>query len=227
MNDSRAITGDLPRRAHLVRRASHRGRGFTLAALSVAGLSLGCGRQAPAPAPEPVVEAPAPSTPAPTQAPAPAPRVVVSIVDSIFALTNRERTRADLTPLRRSAQLTRAAQLQAEQMAAARKLAHDIPGARYPTMASRLRLVSYTARAAGENIAEGYTSGAALLAGWMTSPTHRANILSPRFTETGIGTARARNGRTYHAQLFGAPSTAPRSSTTSRDATAPRSRSAP
>jgi uncharacterized protein YkwD len=60
-------------------------------------------------------------------------------------------------------------------------------------------------RASGENVAEGYTSGAALVAGWMTSPAHRANILSARYTETGVGTARAKNGRTYHAQVFALP----------------------
>jgi uncharacterized protein YkwD len=127
----------------------------------------------------------------------------VSIADSIFTLTNRERARADLTPLRRSPELTRAAQLQAEQMATAKKLAHDIPGARYPTLASRLKLVGYTAITSGENVAEGYTSGAALLAGWMTSAPHRANILSARYTETGVGTARSKAGRTYHVQVFG------------------------
>ena len=72
-------------------------------------------------------------------------------------------------------------------------------------MASRLKLVSYTARAAGENIAEGYTSGAALVAGWMTSAAHRTNILSARYTETGVGTARSKAGRTYHVQVFGRP----------------------
>ena len=131
--------------------------------------------------------------------------MVVSISDSIFALTNRERARADLTPLRRSALLTRAAQIQADQMASAQKLAHELPGARYSTMAARLRATGYTARISGENIAEGYTSGAALVAGWMMSPGHRANILSPKYTETGIGTARSKSGRSYHAQLFARP----------------------
>ena len=87
-------------------------------------------------------------------------------------------------------------------MASAQKLAHDLPGSRYPSLASRLKLVSYSSSAAGENIAEGYTSGAALVAGWMTSSAHKANILSARFTETGVGTARSKTGRTYHAQVF-------------------------
>ena len=174
----------------------------------LAVLTVGCGRQTPppSPAPEPVVEA-APPPPTPARRPAPPARSLTTIVDSVFLLTNRERTRASLTPLRRNAELARAAQLQAEQMAAAGKLAHDVPGSRYPTLASRLRLVGYAFRNVGENVAEGYTSGAALMAGWMTSSPHRANILSARYTETGVGMARSKTGRTYHAQVFARPRT--------------------
>jgi uncharacterized protein YkwD len=128
-----------------------------------------------------------------------------SIIDTVFLLTNRERVRASLTPLRRNADLARIAQLQAEQMAAAGKLAHEVPGSRYPTLASRMKLIGYQYRSVGENVAEGYTSGAALLAGWMTSAPHRANILSVRYTETGVGMARAKSGRTYTAQVFARP----------------------
>lgn len=169
-------------------------------------IALACSRTPPPPppAPEPVVETPAPAPPPPRR-PAPPARSVATLVDTLFILTNRERARADLTPLRRSSELARAAQLQAEQMAAAGKLAHEIPGSRYPTLAARLKLVGYTARASAENVAEGYTSGAALMAGWMTSAPHRANLLSVRYTETGVGMARARSGRTYTAQVFARP----------------------
>lgn len=168
--------------------------------------ALACSRTPPPPppAPAPVVEAPAPAPTKPRRPPPPA-RSVATIVDTVFILTNRERTRANLTPLRRSAELSRAAELQAEQMAAAEKLAHEVPGARYPTLASRLKLVGYAYRSSGENVAEGYTSGAALMAGWMTSPAHRANILSVKYTETGVGMARGKSGRVFTAQVFGRP----------------------
>ena len=176
---------------------------------TLAVLGLACGRQAPppapAPAPEPVVEAP---PPAPAAKPAPPTRSLVTIVDTVFLLTNRERARASLTPLRRNADLARVAQLQAEQMAAAGKLAHELPGSRYPTLVSRMKLIGYTYRSVGENVAEGYTSGAALMAGWMTSAPHRANILSARYTETGAGMARSKSGRTYTAQVFARPRSA-------------------
>jgi uncharacterized protein YkwD len=169
-------------------------------------LALACSRTPPPPppAPEPVVETPAPAPPPPRRPPPPA-RSVATIVDTLFIVTNRERTRADLTPLRRNSELARAAQLQAEQMAAAGKLAHEIPGTRYPTLASRLKLVGYSYRSSGENVAEGYTSGAAVMAAWMTSPPHRANILSAKYTETGVGMARSKSGRVYTAQVFGRP----------------------
>ena len=172
---------------------------------SLAVLALACSRPAPAPAPtpEPAVQAP-PVVTRPAR-PAPPARALATIVDTIFILTNRERVRADLTPLRRNAELARAAQLQAEQMAAAGKLAHEVPRSRYPTLSSRLRLVGYAWRSIAENVAEGYTSGAALMAGWMTSAPHRANVLSVKYTETGVGMARSKSGRTYHAQVFARP----------------------
>jgi uncharacterized protein YkwD len=37
---------------------------------------------------------------------------------------------------------------------------------------------------------------------WMNSPTHRQNILDRKFTATGIGMARARNGRIYITEVF-------------------------
>jgi len=169
-------------------------------------IALACSRTPPPPppAPAPVVEAPAPAPPKPRRPPPPA-RSIATIVDTLYLLTNRERTRANLTPLRRSAELSRAAELQAEQMASAEKLTHEVPGARYPTLASRLKLVGYPYRSSGENVAEGYTSGAALMASWMTSPPHRANILSAKYTETGVGMARSKNGRVYSVQVFGRP----------------------
>ena len=169
-------------------------------------VALACSRTPPPPppAPAPVVETPAPVAPPPRK-PAPPARSIATIVDTLFILTNRERTRADLTPLRRSAELSRAAELQAEQMAASGKLAHEIPGSRYPTLSSRLKLVGYAYRSSGENVAEGYTSGAALMASWMTSPPHRANILSAKYTETGVGMARSKSGRVYSVQVFGRP----------------------
>jgi hypothetical protein len=51
----------------------------------------------------------------------------------------------------------------------------------------------------GENIAGGYSTPADVMNGWMNSSGHRANILSPSFSEIGIGYAKGNNW----AQDFG------------------------
>ena len=59
---------------------------------------------------------------------------------------------------------------------------------------ARMRDVGYVSSRVGyevgENIAWGTLSLAtprAIVAAWMASPAHRANILDPRYRETGIG----------------------------------------
>jgi uncharacterized protein YkwD len=123
----------------------------------------------------------------------------------MFEETNAARRAAALPALGRSMNLMSAAQMQADQMAQANTMAHDIPSAAYPTLQSRMDAVSYPYRAVGENVAEGYQGGAGVVQGWMRSPGHRANILSAEYTELGTGAARARNGRAYYAQVFGRP----------------------
>jgi uncharacterized protein YkwD len=57
---------------------------------------------------------------------------------------------------------------------------------------ARLARVGIRAISIGENIGWGMGDGstaASLVSGWMHSASHRANILSRRFTRTGIGIA--------------------------------------
>jgi len=98
-----------------------------------------------------------------------------------------------------------AAQLQADQMAAARQMAHTLPTAPYPTMEDRLNAAGYRWQSAGENIAAGYSTAAQAMSGWMDSPDHRANILNTGFTELGTGYAVDASGRPYYVQVFGRP----------------------
>ena len=119
--------------------------------------------------------------------------------------TNTEREKLGLPVLARSTALMKAAQLQANQMAAMKTMSHDLPGAAFPSLGSRLDAVGYRMSASGENIAEGYSSAATAVAGWMTSTGHRENIVSTRFTEMGAGVATASNGRRFFTQVFGRP----------------------
>ncbi len=55
----------------------------------------------------------------------------------------------------------------------------------------------------GENLAYGYTTANEVLEGWMSSPTHRENILYPTFTKISISVYVADDGTCYWAQEFG------------------------
>jgi uncharacterized protein YkwD len=60
-------------------------------------------------------------------------------------------------------------------------------------------------RSLAENIAlnQGYDDPVSLAVDqWMHSPGHRANILRGIFTHSGIGIARAADGRVYITQVF-------------------------
>ncbi|MFL6659472.1 MAG: CAP domain-containing protein [Massilia sp.] len=66
----------------------------------------------------------------------------------------------------------------------------------------------YRWRGIGENIAVGQTAVAEVVAGWMASPGHCANIMQPAFSEMGAAYAINRSGeqpRAYWTQVFGAP----------------------
>lgn len=46
----------------------------------------------------------------------------------------------------------------------------------------------YTGTARGENLAKNYSTNVAMIQAWLDSPTHRANLLSDKYTEQGLCT---------------------------------------
>jgi uncharacterized protein YkwD len=116
----------------------------------------------------------------------------------VVSLTNARRAAAGCGPLASQAQLTRAAQLHANDMAANNYFAHNSQDGRAPW--DRARQQGFTGRGIGENIAKGYPTASAVMDGWMNSPGHRANIENCAYRHIGVG---------YHAatktwvQLFG------------------------
>jgi uncharacterized protein YkwD len=51
-----------------------------------------------------------------------------------------------------------------------------------------------------------FTSAAGVMAGWMNSPDHRANILSAHYRDLGVGCAYSTHHIAYWTQDFGGPS---------------------
>lgn len=71
----------------------------------------------------------------------------------------------------------------------------------------RMERAGYSFQAAGENIAAGQTTPQEVVDGWLQSPGHCSNIMSPDFTEIGVGYVFAPQGQLPHywTQTFGAP----------------------
>jgi uncharacterized protein YkwD len=65
----------------------------------------------------------------------------------------------------------------------------------------RITRAGYDWRTYGENVAYGYPTPESVMAGWMSSPGHKANILNCAFKEIGVGMAK--DGY-YWTQDFGA-----------------------
>jgi uncharacterized protein YkwD len=124
---------------------------------------------------------------------------------SIVDLTNVERARAGVAPLRANSKLMQAAQLQAEQMASLGRMSHVISDGPYPQPQDRLAAAGYRWRAFAENIAYGQTGPEDVTESWMTSPGHRTNMLNAAYTELGTGYAVDGRGRPYFVQVFGKP----------------------
>lgn len=121
-----------------------------------------------------------------------------------FDLANAERRRRGESSLVWDAELTRMARLHSESMARQNFFDHTNPQGENMTMRARAcGVCGWSAMA--ENIAynSGYDDPAAFaVERWMTSPKHRANMLRAGFTHSGIGVARAADGRIFFTQVF-------------------------
>jgi uncharacterized protein YkwD len=117
-------------------------------------------------------------------------------------LSNREREKVGLPPLKGDAKLMKVASDHSANMARRNSLNHSLDG-RSPF--DRMSAAGYSFAAAGENIAFGASTPEEVVRMWMSSPGHRANILSRQYSEIGIGVAGGERGRSYHTQVFGTP----------------------
>jgi uncharacterized protein YkwD len=107
-------------------------------------------------------------------------------------------------PLRISRELTDAAEDHARNMARKRFFEHRGQDGSQPK--DRVRRAGYQSRLTGENIAFGPVSAEEVVAGWLDSPGHCANIMDARFQELGIGLARGKKrGEIYWVQNFATP----------------------
>ncbi len=130
--------------------------------------------------------------------------------DSLLQATNKERAANGLPLLNLDEQLMEAAQTKAADMVARDYWSHDTPDGSPPW--TFLEAVRYRYLKAGENLAYGFKTSAGTVNGWMNSPSHKANMLDPIYTEVGFGYVNSNNyqhagQQTVVVAMYGAPAT--------------------
>lgn len=145
--------------------------------------------------------APPPPSPAPAPAPAPAaaPAAEPGVEGEVVALVNAERAAAGCGPVAADAGLAGVARAHSADMRDRGYFSHTTPEGRSPWDRAAAAGVS---GASAENIAQGHGDAASVVAGWMDSPGHRANILDCANTRLGVGVAQGAGGP-WCTQLFG------------------------
>ena len=121
----------------------------------------------------------------------------------VVDLTNEERAEFSEAPLRRNSILDEAARQKAEHMAQKEYFAHYAPDGTSPWF--WFDQAGYVYAHAGENLAIHFTDSEEVVEAWMDSPSHRENIVSGKFTEIGVGTAKGEfegYETVYVVQLF-------------------------
>ncbi len=128
-----------------------------------------------------------------------------SYTAQVLTLVNQHRRAAGCGELVRNNALARAAQAHARDMARNDYVSHtSLTGATFTT---RVSTAGYRYSWAAENTAAGFRTPKAVVAAWMQSPGHRANILNCRLTQSGVGYAYNRESTygAYWVQVFATP----------------------
>lgn len=138
------------------------------------------------------------------------------LVEQVVTQTNAKRQALGLPALQTSSVLEQAAQLKATDMFTNQYWSHTSPQGKQPW--DFIRTAGYDYQAAGENLARDFMSTSEMIDAWMNSPTHRVNIVNPRYQAIGVAVVNGTlNGTetTLVVQLFGRPRAAAQPATVS------------
>jgi hypothetical protein len=127
-------------------------------------------------------------------------------IPRLLELTNAERQKNGLPALTYNDQLASAASAKAQNMFAHNYWAHYGPDGTSPW--DFILGSGYRYQYAGENLAKDFMNSDEVVAAWMNSPTHRANIVKPEYKEIGFGVMNGQidgEDTTLVVQMFGSP----------------------
>lgn len=103
----------------------------------------------------------------------------------VISLTNQKRQAAGLNPLQENQTLSQAALAKGTDMINKDYWAHVAPDGTQPW--AFFVGQGYKYRYAGENLARDFSNASSAVDAWMASPSHKENMLSPKYREIGIG----------------------------------------
>lgn len=112
-----------------------------------------------------------------------------------LAVVNEVRRAAGAVALQLDPRVVTAAAAHASYQAQTQKMSHTGSGG--SDAGQRLTAAGYNWTTWGENVAAGQANCDLVLAGWLASASHRANILNPAFRHIGMGMAIGANGVPY------------------------------
>ncbi|WP_035288831.1 SafA/ExsA family spore coat assembly protein [Clostridium sp. KNHs214] len=125
---------------------------------------------------------------------------IKTIENEVIRLVNIERSKAGVAPLSANWELSRVARYKSQDMINKGYFSHQSPT--YGSPFDMMQNFGLRFSSAGENIAYGQRTPAEVMNSWMNSPGHRGNILSPSFTQIGVGVAKTSSGVYYWTQMF-------------------------
>ena len=135
----------------------------------------------------------APRRPAVPVPAASAPSAAQRFADRVLVLTNAERSSRGLAPLALSVCADRYADLWSLTQAQRDAMSHQPLAPIAQACAAPM---------VGENVGYGNVTPEQMVAMWMASAGHRANLLRPEYTHLGVGAAATATGRWYGTQVF-------------------------
>ncbi|KKQ67281.1 MAG: hypothetical protein US86_C0001G0208 [Candidatus Daviesbacteria bacterium GW2011_GWA2_38_24] len=104
--------------------------------------------------------------------------------ESLIEYTNKERVKKGLPPLVLNEKLSQAAGEKAKNMFEENYWAHYSPSGKNPW--GFIQSSGYKFTFAGENLARNFYTSEEVVAAWLASPSHRDNLLNPRFKDVGF-----------------------------------------
>ena len=188
---------------HCMRTDPHRTAGLCLSLL-LAACGGGGGGEAPATPPPTATTPPAPTPPPPSSASRATCDLPNFQADLLLAINTARRAGASCgsqgsfvatTTLDWNNALASAALVHSDDMVAHDFFSHT--GSDGRNAGDRATAAGYAWSSWGENIAAGYGSAAAVMAGWMASPGHCANIMAPDFQHVGVACVKGSAGNRY------------------------------